>query len=145
MDLNLDIETWTRNTYDVEAVRVTDDNLLDVCEWIGGGVRCRTLDDNPKNYILTEAMRTRSIRSTKVFVGDWVVRANGQFLHYHPNQTIELVFHKKAVMSQMETMIGELFQQAISVDIDYAHVSWDDLVRMFSDRAMDVIRESSDE
>lgn len=67
---------FSRKTFDVNVVRVTPENLLEVAEWCGGEV----LDCNPDKYsgnsvyIKVEVGRTTGPRANMAFINDWVLR-----------------------------------------------------------------------
>jgi len=89
----LDIEIWTRNAFDVEAVKVTEYNMERVAEWTHGELT-RTMSHNSRWYVLVDTARGSRLKQTKVFAGDWVVFAGGQFRHYR-HDSIKMVYHKR--------------------------------------------------
>jgi hypothetical protein len=57
----------------VEAVQVTQDNMLEVASWCGGDVRTPA---DGKPYIQVKVKRPHNPRQTQGYVGDWVLRRN---------------------------------------------------------------------
>lgn len=73
----LKFKKFTRRTFEVEAVRVTEHNMYEIAEWCGGGVSL-TEGDDPKPYIKVNTSRPVNIRQTQAFPGDWVLKSPGK-------------------------------------------------------------------
>jgi hypothetical protein len=134
------VQIWERNQFDVEAVRVSEQNIRKAAEWAGGEC-ARTLNHNPRNYVLVDTAQSSRLRQSKVFVGDWIVRVNGQLKHYK-NTTIGLVYHRKV---DKAARLRELFEQALSIDIDTSNITWEDLADRFTVAAMAIVEGQEDE
>jgi hypothetical protein len=131
----MDIEIWVRNSFEVEAVRVTEENLRQVANWTGGDCG-RTLSHHPRNYVLVDTVEYNRLRQTKVFVGDWVIRIEGQFKHYR-NDSLRLAYHKKP--EDVIPKLRELVQQALIVDLKDSEVSYEELTGFFTERFVSII------
>lgn len=131
--LDLKIETWVRNTFEVQAVHVTPYNLNDVSKWTNGVL---TEGANNRWYILVETSTCKNRRTTRVYVDDWIVFVNGQFRTYKHN-SIELVYHRKIEASR-EQQVRELVEQALAVDNWSSESTFEDLVKQFMGRVMEV-------
>lgn len=83
-NMTLKTETYTRKSFDVEAVQVTDDNISEVAEWCGGEVRSTKNDDEETSYIKVRVFRPMSERQTRAYVGDWVLYAGTGYKVYPP-------------------------------------------------------------
>lgn len=134
--MDLDTEVWTRNSFDVEAVRITEYNFRQVAEWCGGTV-AKTTTDNPRFYVAVTVARGTRERQSRVFVNDWMVLANGRFKHYR-NDSIKMVYHKKAIIDTRQE-VRELVQQAILVIPEEAEVPYPELVNILTDRFMALV------
>jgi formaldehyde-activating enzyme involved in methanogenesis len=129
----LDIEIWERNSFEVQAVRVTSQNIGEVATWTNGELM-RGPAQNSKWYVLLDM--TTGSRFPKAYVDDWVVLVNGQFRIYK-HDSIKLVYHKK--LADREKLIKELFEQALVVDNWNSEESFEDLVNRFTAHAMSII------
>lgn len=79
-------ETWVRNTFSVEAVRVTEENMQKVANWCDGRIYGRqNLNEPLKLYVQFDAVGYSKHYAAKAFVGDWVIRVDGHFKHYTDN------------------------------------------------------------
>jgi hypothetical protein len=132
----METEIWERNSFEVEAVRVTGGNIREVAEWCSGEV-CRTSSHNSKQYVLVDTVDYNRNHKTKAFVGDWLILVQGQFKHYR-DRSIHLAYHRK-IETDKEKAISGLFQQALVVVIEDSNVSWEDLSKNFTARAMEII------
>jgi hypothetical protein len=131
----MDIEIWVRNSFEVEAVRVTEENLRQVANWTGGDCG-RTLSHHPRNYVLVDTVEYNRLRQTKVFVGDWVIRIEGQFKHYR-NDSLRLAYHKKP--EDLRQKIRFLVEQGLYVDLSDTTTPVEELAEFFTEQTMAVI------
>ena len=86
----LGIEIWERNSFEVEAVQVTSQNIGAVALWTEGEV-CRQQTHNGRWYVLVDTVEYNRLKQTKVFVGDWVIKVQNQFKHYR-NDSLRLAY-----------------------------------------------------
>lgn len=75
---DLQIESYLRKPFQIEAVKVTEDNMVKVAEWCGGDV----FADDPGAYIKVRVYRALNVRQTQAFVGDWVLYAGTGYKVY---------------------------------------------------------------
>lgn len=82
--------SWGRKDFDVEAVQVTAENMKEVAAWCRG-----ELDDkfSEQTYILVQGGPNVDY---EVYVGDWVVMADGGF-QFYPDAWFRRVFEPRVV------------------------------------------------
>lgn len=73
-------ETYTRKPFEVEAVRVTEQNMEEVAEWCGGFIP--EVSEGAKRYIKVDVVRPLNEKQTKAFPGDWVLKVRNTFKVY---------------------------------------------------------------
>lgn len=79
----ISIEVYVRKSFDVEAIRVTNDNMRAVAEWCAGEVKAIGGHDGRYGpYIKVDVFRPINERQTQAFVGDWVLRMGTSFKVY---------------------------------------------------------------
>lgn len=82
-------ETYRRKPFDVEAIRVTAENMDDVAAWCDGNVYSSVKGGLAK-HIKVRVNQARNERQTQAFVGDWVLYAsNGGYKVF-----TDTAFHK---------------------------------------------------
>jgi len=87
-------ETYTRKPFEIEAIRVTDENMDDVAQWCGGEILTTSAG---KRYIKVDVARPLNEKQTKAFSGDWALKVktsfkvytNKAFVHCFDKGTIE--------------------------------------------------------
>lgn len=87
---------FTRNTFPVEAVRLTKDNLSEVVEWCDGELR---ETENNRKHLKLKYKRNGTHLPARLFngyVGDWVVRSGNSFKIY-TNKSFNNTFTKDEV------------------------------------------------
>lgn len=75
------VQTWTRKSFDVEAVRLTEENLSEAAEWCNGTVS-RSLDHGNRQCVYFMSVAYGKTRATKAFAGHWIVKIDHTFKHY---------------------------------------------------------------
>lgn len=77
-------EVYVRTPFYVDAVRVTDENFLEVASWCGGEVLLseRKVHGLQKKYIKVPVKNPQAERHTMGYVGDWVVNGSSGFRVY---------------------------------------------------------------
>lgn len=112
----LKVEKYTRNSFDVDAVQVTEENMALLADWCGGSIikvqetqEDALVDLPPKRYISVPVVRPLSTRQTQAYVGDWVLWADKGFKVYgqkpfsksfsksNPDQLVELLTTAESV------------------------------------------------
>lgn len=76
----LETQRYTRKPFDIDAVRVTADNITEVAQWVDGDIRT----DDVGQYIKVRVHRPASERQTKAYIGDWVLYAGTGYKCYTP-------------------------------------------------------------
>lgn len=72
------IQHYVRKPFMIEAVQVTDENILEVSQWCEGEIH-----NEPKGpYIRVDVKNPLTPRQTKAFVGDWVLASKRGFKVY---------------------------------------------------------------
>jgi hypothetical protein len=77
----IETQQFIRKPLFVEAVQVSAENFVEVCEWCQGEVRTSNGDEpvsdpgiNPSaTYIRVRVHNPKNTRQTKAFVGDWIL------------------------------------------------------------------------
>lgn len=82
----MDIETYQRKTFPVNAVQVTEENLLEVSEWCGGEIlEQKTKIKNAtkiENFIKVPVKNPLNEKQTRAYIGDWVLEADENYKVY---------------------------------------------------------------
>ena len=75
--MTIQLEEFARKTFDVEAVRVTRENMSEVAEWCNGTIQ----DINPNRYgqdvcikVAIKRPGITPVRQTMALAGDWVLK-----------------------------------------------------------------------
>lgn len=74
----MDTTKYIRKPFEVDAVKVTEDNLLEVAEWCQGEV----VTEGDAQYVKVRVARVLNERQTKAFIGDWVLYAGTGYKVY---------------------------------------------------------------
>ena len=74
----MDVQTYFRKAFSVEAVQVTAENLDEVTRWCSGGLSGGKDD----RYIKVKVLKPTTIRQTKAYIGDWLLKSNRGFKVY---------------------------------------------------------------
>jgi hypothetical protein len=72
-------ETYTRKPFEIDAVRITNENMEDVAEWCGGVIQ---ETDSGKRYIKVDVIRPLNDKQTRGFAGDWALKVKTSFKLY---------------------------------------------------------------
>jgi hypothetical protein len=80
----LEAAQYVRKSFQVDAIKVTTENIDELAKWCTGEVR---LGKNPRSdaeekYIKVRVLRPLHERQSQAFVGDWVVYAGTGFKVY---------------------------------------------------------------
>lgn len=107
----INIQKFTRKPFDVEAVKVTEENITDVAAWCHGTIRKSGSPGgkNVQSYIKVHVKRPLNERQTQAYVGDWVVTATDErikgFKVYTPRAFAEsfdeILEHMSEVLERM--------------------------------------------
>jgi len=91
--MDLEVQTFVRKPFSVEAVQVTDENMDAVAKWCQGDVRTA---DKGDPFIKVRVHNPLTDRQTKAFVGDWVLYA-GKGYKVYTDKAFERSFDPKEV------------------------------------------------
>lgn len=75
-------ETFVRKSFPIQAVRVTEENMVEVAAWCGGAIKSETQGKRTVRYVEVPVHRPMSERQKKAFVGDWVSFIGRSFKSY---------------------------------------------------------------
>lgn len=80
----MEILKFVRKPFEVDGVRVTDENLYDVAKWCNGEVREGTLKPGgrPQKYVHVRVLLPIKERHTKAFAGDYILYAGTGYKVY---------------------------------------------------------------
>lgn len=83
-------QKFTRKSFDVDAVRVTKENMSAVAKWCQGEIQT---GNDGKKFIKVRVLRPLNEGQTKAFVGDWVLYAGTGYKVY-TNKSFWTCFEK---------------------------------------------------
>ena len=84
------LQKYQRKPFTVEAVQVTEGNIMDLSDWCEGEIRNTA---NGGMFIKVHVHRPMSIRQTRAFVGDWIL-FSGKGFKVYPDKAFEANFAK---------------------------------------------------
>jgi len=77
----METRTFIRKSFEVEAVQVTAENMMEVSKWCQG--RVVNANGDEERHIKVRVLRVLDERQTKAFVGDWVLYAGNGYKVYN--------------------------------------------------------------
>jgi hypothetical protein len=92
MTTAIEPDIYTKKPFDVEAYRITDENMEKLAAWCSGIVKTNR---EGKKYIHLDIPYARNIRQTMGFKGDWVVLTGTSFKLYTNKAFLENFDRKK--------------------------------------------------
>lgn len=90
----MNVEQYSRRPFDVDAVRVTEENMEEVAKWCSGDVRTAKRGKKDVKYIKVRVFKALDERQSQAFVGDWVLYAGTGYKVYM-NPAFERSFEAK--------------------------------------------------
>jgi hypothetical protein len=106
--MTIKTEKYARKPFDVEAIQVTDENMIEVAKWCLGDIR-NTLVSNKagdeketQTYIKVRVRNPLNERQTKAFKGDWVLKSGNGFKVYTEN-AFKKSFDKELVYTEADS------------------------------------------
>lgn len=76
-------QTYARKSFEIEAVRVTDENIEQIAAWCGGKLRSYTNEEGFEVlFVKVQVARPLNVKQTQAHVGDWVLKAGTGFKVY---------------------------------------------------------------
>lgn len=124
-------EIWSRNSFDAECVRVTEENIQDVAEWCDGSIT-RLMTQYPKKYIRFNVVQYNEHREAKAFIGDWVILVKGEFKHYRDES-----FHR--AYSQKVFPREEIFALIEAIFAQHPHANQQGLSKFYTDKIAKIV------
>lgn len=112
----MDVGHYSRNSFLVDAVRVTEENMAEVAEWCKGEIHDDAPERNPtqcSNYIKVHVDNPLTVRQTTAFVGDWVLYAGKGYKVYTNKAFVKSFsltdkpFVKSTPLDDMEAELAE--------------------------------------
>ena len=76
-------QKYIRRPFEVEGVQVTEDNIVEVCEWASGNIEVEGDLPGSKRLIRIKVKHPLNARQTKAYPGDWVLKAGEGFKIYN--------------------------------------------------------------
>lgn len=76
----MQVRKYVRRQFSVEAIQVTNENMLEVAKWCKGRIR----GESDSHHIKLNINRPLSERQTKAFPGDWILHSPSGFRIYTP-------------------------------------------------------------
>lgn len=116
-------EKYTRKSFDVDAIQVTEDNIDAVAKWCMGEVRTFKTDPNDEGvsreqkYIKVRVFQAIKERQTKAFVGDWVLYAGTGYKVYTPGAFAKC-FEPAAEKNTPGATVINVFEQRSREDVN---------------------------
>lgn len=74
----LETTQYIRKPFNIDAVKVTSQNMSEVAKWVDGDIRT----DDLGQYVKVRVHRPLNERQTKAYVGDWVLYAGTGYKVY---------------------------------------------------------------
>lgn len=98
---------YARKSFEVDAVRVTADNIEEVAAWCKGTVIVETDEQNKlQQYIKVDVQNVLNDRQTQAFVGDWVLYASNGFKVY-TSKAFNKTFLKVTPPEELQTVTAD--------------------------------------
>lgn len=85
--------TYKRKTFQVDAVQVTDSNLVEVAAWCKGEVKT---DADGKKFVKVKVHRPMNRKQTEAYPADWVLLSSTGFKVY-PEKAFESAFEQQEI------------------------------------------------
>lgn len=98
------VEKYVRKPFEVDAVRVTEENMEEAAKWCGGDVRT---NKQKKRYIKVRVVRPLNPRQSEAYVNDTILYAGTGYKVYTP-QAFEDSFEKASSPTSLVPGDGEL-------------------------------------
>jgi len=94
---------FTRKSFDVDAVQVTEENFDEVAKWCQGEIVPET--ENTKKHIKVRVIQVINDRQTQAYVGDWVLYS-GRGYKIYTNNAFRRSFTPKNDERQVTVAVG---------------------------------------
>lgn len=143
----MNTEKWTKNSFDVEAVQVTAENIDEVAIWCGGRV-FRSLSNPDNRYIHLHVIDGSRMMEAKIFPDFWIVSFEDEFRKYSDaefkanfRQPIPKLPDQSALRKMLREELKSLLE-AVALAADYYYGAYsNDLDDSF--RAIELVAENA--
>lgn len=111
----MDLKTYDRKPFSVQAVQVTRDNLKEVAEWCGGSVEVKITPtkngSKHEDYVKVPTARPMNEKQTQAFITDWVLLSDKKFKVYTHRAFVH-TFKENPVYDEPKQPAGNVFDNA---------------------------------
>jgi len=115
----MEIKTFDRKPFSVEAVQVTRENMKDVAEWCGGKVDTKTTPTKNgtkrEKFVKVPTTKPMNEKQTQAFVTDWVLLSDKKFKVYTHRAFVH-TFQEQVVYTEADAKAhlegGEVYPEA---------------------------------
>lgn len=116
----METQQYQRKPIIVEAVRVTEENFLDVAHWCQGAIvtpggvnkSINEIKATKDKFIKVRVINPQRVRQTKAFVGDWVLYSEYNGYKVYTNGAFENAFVGPMIkQTSVEEAVEELRKQ----------------------------------
>lgn len=97
----MQIKLYNRKTFTIEAIRVTDENMVEVAAWCHGTIEVERTDNGVKKFIRVKVRNPITDKQTKAFAGDWVMKSKHGFKVY-VNKAFSNSFEEQVVYTEAD-------------------------------------------
>lgn len=121
------IEKWNRNSFGIEAARITDENLDEIANWCEGRVVQEA--GGRKRYILLSVDEGSRVREAKAYVGEWVVITDDDRIALYTNdEKFRKDFKQNDTLSNS---VGAMLKD-VAVMIKSGRVAEEDIIETYT-------------
>lgn len=112
----MDIKTFDRKPFSVQAVQVTRENMKDVAEWCGGTVETKTTPtkngQKRERFIKVPTTKPMNEKQTQAFATDWVLLSDKKFKVYTHRAFVH-TFQEQLVYTEADAKahLGEVYEE----------------------------------
>lgn len=100
--MTLKIEAYIRKPFEIQAVRVTKDNLEEVASWCKGEVLTNEDSATKERLIKVEVRNPLNEKQTRAFVGDWVLHSGSGGYKVYTDQAFRRSFDRVRTLQPTE-------------------------------------------
>lgn len=115
------VEMWNRNSFSVEAVQVTADNMEEVAHWADGYVLMGTrlvidekLKEVTKDCVIVSYNDGSRVREGKVYEGDWILLMDDQIAVYN-DENFRKDYQKRSDL--LDAVKAQVFSSTVAASI----------------------------
>lgn len=90
----LEINTYDRRPFEVEAVRVTQDNLDEVAAWCAGHHMIEARGSDAVHFVHVPVIRAMNENQSKAYIGHWVLKSDRGYRVF-TDKAFQKIFSKR--------------------------------------------------